>query len=210
MILNLTSFEKSYGAHRVIKPLDLEIGEGLTWLKGINGSGKSTLMKSIAGIIPSEGEIAFDDGLSLRKSANQFRKRVHYTPAEPTFPLFLSGDEILQFYLKTRKSSPEQLSELCKLFGVDEYMNNKISSYSSGMLKKVSLVTGFIGKPTLLALDEPFTTIDKATQEILTDVIQENLQKGVNIIIASHHEVEALVPSISRTYELDNGELQKV
>jgi ABC-2 type transport system ATP-binding protein len=80
---------------------DLTIPEGIHWIKGVNGSGKSTLLKSIAGIIPFDGEISINMQ-SIKKNPVRSRRQVTYSEAEPLYPVFLSATEILEFVAKMR------------------------------------------------------------------------------------------------------------
>lgn len=187
-MLQVSQFKKSYGQHLVLNVPHLQINSGLSIFQGQNGSGKSTFLKALAGMIPFEGDFNLK-GHSYKKSSVLFRKMVNYTPAEPRYPDYLTGKDILAYYLKTKHGQWSEITQLIKDLKVEEFYLQKISSYSSGMLKKISLASAFIGKADLIALDEPLTTIDKESQEIISEEIAKSLAKGQSIFIASHHSL---------------------
>ena len=101
--LNVTGVSKSFGAHRVLKNIDMTVpSHAIYALLGVNGSGKSTLMKGLVGIQPfNNGAFAFSshDGL----------------PGKPTN--IGSLIESPKFYPSL--SALENLCYLARLFGVD-------------------------------------------------------------------------------------------
>ncbi|PZX47553.1 ABC transporter ATP-binding protein [Algoriphagus chordae] len=184
-MLEIQHFKKTYptGFHMEIDSLHLS--KGIHLIKGENGSGKSTLLKSIAGIHAFEGEIKLD-GISLKKDPIPFRKLVNYSEAEPLFPEFLSLDELIAFVAKTKGADNSQITSLKEILGIGDFSKNAISTYSSGMLKKAGLILAFLGKPNLIILDEPYTTIDVGSQKRLTELINQQLQQGTSFLLTSH------------------------
>ena len=69
-----------------------------------------------------------------------------------------------------------------------------MSSYSSGMLKKLSLVLAFIGNPVLILLDEPFITLDMDAVRGLQQLIEQKQAAGVSFCISSHQDLEIRCP----------------
>lgn len=206
-MLTVKNYRKAYAGHLVLDVENLVIPKGLTWFRGINGSGKSTFFKSIAGIVPFEGNVMHESGVDFKSNSLAFRKMVAYSPAEPHYPTYISGEELLNFYINTKGS--EKLTDLLKLFQVEAFYKDKIQSYSSGMLKKISLIAAFMGDSDILALDEPFTTIDVQTQEMLSELIKEALISGKSVMIASHHEMPSLEEYVSETFMVAHQTITK-
>lgn len=184
-MLEIQHFRKSYPTGFQIELNSLNLSKGIHLIKGENGSGKSTLLKAIAGIHDFEGDVILD-GISIKKEPISFRKLVNYSEAEPLFPDFLSLDELIAFVSKTKGADHSQIDSLKEILGIAEYSKNAISTYSSGMLKKTGLILAFIGNPSLIILDEPYTTIDMGTQKRLTELINRELYRGVSFLLTSH------------------------
>lgn len=184
-MLEIQRFKKSYPTGFHMEVDSLHLSKGIHLIKGENGSGKSTLLKAIAGIHAFDGEILLD-AISLKKEPIAFRKLVNYSEAEPLFPEFLSMDELINFVSKTKGANNSQIESLKETMGINDFSKNPISTYSSGMLKKAGLILAFLGSPSLIILDEPYTTIDIRSQKRLTDLINFEIKKGVSFLLTSH------------------------
>lgn len=186
-MIQFDRFEKFYGDRLIVKA-ELSLPENFYWLKGGNGSGKSTLLKSVTGLIPYQGKISVS-GLDIKTHRMAYRNAVSYAEAEPLYPEFLTGNDLLNFYMETRGGSKEQASILVEQLNIGSFIQTKTGTYSSGMLKKLSLALAFIGHPKLIMLDEPFITIDTMGIEQLNVLINNSLKSGMQVLITSHQEL---------------------
>ena len=155
-MINFLNYYKAYGSHKVLSIPELSISAGIHWIKGVNGSGKSTLMKSLAGIVPFDGEININ-GHNLKRNPITSRRQVAYSEAEPVFPVFLTAREILEFTIGIRKVNKEDARQIIQYFEVDLFEEQATGGYSAGMLKKLALCLAFTGQTPWILLDEPFT-----------------------------------------------------
>lgn len=202
-MLKIQNFSKRYNNHTIVAVENLDIPEGIHWFKGINGSGKSTFFRAVAGIIPFEGQIKLNN-LDIHQDSVAYRMEVNMSEAEPQCPDYLSAYDILTFISESKKASMEQLFHLAAILGVDSYWKSPISTYSSGMLKKVSLLTAFLGKPKLIMLDEPLITIDDRSVQIVYELVKSYSEKqGVNFLLSSHQDFRLEKLSIKNTYLVD-------
>ncbi len=191
-MLQFHNFKKLYGGIAALKAPDLTLDRGIYWVKGINGSGKSTLLKSIAGILAFNGDVILDGNISIKKHPVDYRKYVNFAEAEPLFPEFLSGTEMIQLFADAKEAPQGQEHGYIESMGMRVYIDNPIGTYSSGMLKKLSLVLAFLGEPKLILLDEPLITIDTASLQILyTWISTLHREKGVSFMLSSHQELDA-------------------
>lgn len=193
-MLSLKKFSKSFGSVEVLKIDNLNLKSGIYWIKGENGSGKSTLMKSIAGIIDFRGEISLNDSLICNKHTVAYRKLVNFAEAEPLFPDFLTGDELMNLFANAKNAPPNQADFYIEAMKMREYIKEPVGSYSSGMLKKLSIVLAFLGKPQLILLDEPLITLDAESLKILYAWIEQKYQKEqISFLISSHQSLDLTV-----------------
>lgn len=190
-MIQLRSIKKSYGAHLVVAVPAMNLDHSIYWLKGINGSGKTTLMKLIAGLLPFEGDVVINDTISIKKNRTEYLLSVNYAEAEPLYPPFLTGNDLLQLFVKTKNARQEQAQLLIDSLQVGSFIGNPVGTYSSGMVKKISLLLAFIGQPKLILLDEPLVTIDDKTVPVVNRMIKECHEKdGVTFLLTSHQPFE--------------------
>ena len=188
-MLQILAVKKAYHEQAVLNIPALTLDKGIFWLQGVNGSGKTTVLRMIAGLIPFEGDILFD-GISLRHQPLVYRRRISLSEAEPSYPLFINGRELIAFYQEIRKGSLQQIDNIIDLFGMQPWLSTPIATYSSGMIKKLSLLLAFLGSPALILLDEPFATLDEASISILPVLIRDyQRDHGCSFIFSSHHEI---------------------
>lgn len=187
-MLILTSITKKYGSHEVLNFNKWKIKKGTHWLKGENGTGKTTLFHIISGQTPFNGEVELE-GVNLKKQPILFRSKISFAEAEPQYPLFIKGKELIDFYQEVRKTDTKKIKYLIDYFEMTAFLNNKIGSYSSGMLKKLSLICAFLGNPDLYILDEPFITLDARSSDKLYHLIKTKSSKGKSFLLSSHQEI---------------------
>ena len=190
-MLLIKNFIKKYGSVTILEITDLQISPGIFWIKGANGSGKSTLLKTLAGIISFEGEILLNENISVKKHPVTYRKLVNFAEAEPVFPEFLTGLEMIKLFASAKNVPVKNSNYYIESMGMKEYISDALGTYSSGMLKKLSLVLAFLGKPEIILLDEPLITIDTDSLKILYQWIAEkNKKENVSFFLSSHQQLE--------------------
>jgi ABC-2 type transport system ATP-binding protein len=205
-MLHFTQFEKSYGTVPIISIPSFTLKEGVYWLQGENGAGKTTFLKTIAGLIPFTGSIKVYN-TDIRKHRMQYRKLVNWSDAEPVYPDFLTGIDLINFYQQTTPADKTETSRTIKVFGVDQYAHQKIGTYSSGMTKKLSLVLAFIGMPKWILLDEPLITLDTKAVDTCLSLIHQYKQKGVSFLITSHQSFIDSAPFQTQLLRVENKTL---
>lgn len=208
-MLHIENLLKKYG-EKVILDIDkLDIPPGITHLKGINGSGKTTFSKIVAGLIPYRGVVVLNDAFDPVSTKVAYRKLVNYAEPEPLFPEYLTANDLIRFIGKAKGASKAQMAHYTGLLGVNEYLYDTIGTYSSGMLKRLSLCLAFLGKPSLILLDEPFNTLDTMAIELLKNLVHQQNKAGVNFILVSHQDVQQLGVDVNNTFLVEHQYIQK-
>ena len=207
-MLQFTRFVKRYGRNIVLDIPELHIRAGTHLLKGVNGSGKSSLLRAMAGMIPFEGELTFQGEVPLHQDHQKQRQLISICEAEPCFPGFLSGQYLLDMYLQLREGSRDQADKICEALHIGPWINQKIGTYSSGMNKKLGLLLALVGTPKLILLDEPFNTLDHASQQSLQELIQQGSDGACNFILASHQQIDSVRIKFDQHWEIQAQRLQ--
>lgn len=199
-MLHLEQFRKSYHGFLVLKIDNLLMERGIYWIKGVNGSGKSTLLKTIGGILSFQGDIRINN-ISIYKQPVAYRKLVNIAEASPIFPGFLTGTEMIRLFAAAKDAPAEQASYFIESMKMQGYIDEPLRVYSSGMLKKLSLLLAFLGNAEVILLDEPLITIDAESLAILyTWIIERHTQRGTTFLLSSHQALET--PNIPAIHTL--------
>lgn len=186
-MLRFEQVKKQYSTTTVLSVHSLIVNNGLVLLQGDNGSGKTTLLKIIAGLLPFEGNIIFNDAFSLKKQRLQFIRNINYAEAEPLYPGFLTAKEIVKLFCYAKKGNVLHIENLLEQLHIINVYNKPVSTYSSGMIKKLSLALAFAGTPAWILLDEPLITIDKHSISTICNTINaKHVNEGISFLITSH------------------------
>ncbi len=176
-MISVTNLSFGYRDEFVLENMNIRFAEGLTHgVVGLNGSGKTTFFNLLSGILtPDSGEILFNEQ-KLRKSD------IAYIDAESFFYPNLTAREFLSVFPKTNTTYHEP--ELAQIFGIplDEFVDH----YSTGMKKKLLIVSQLKQDKKLFIFDEPFNGLDIESSRSLQFVIRLLNQRDKTVLVASH------------------------
>jgi len=190
--------------------LDIHEGEIFAFL-GPNGAGKTTTIKLLTRLIfPTQGKIwIFGQRNNLRVSM----KSVGYLPEQPSIYGYLTGQEFLNFIAQIfgldSETSHQRKSELLNRVGLGDRWDQKIRSYSRGMVQRLGLAQALMNDPNLLILDEPMANLDPIGRKDFRDLILELKDQGKTIFFSSHILSDAEMIA-DRVGILNEGKLVKV
>lgn len=186
-MLQFNAVKKYYGSFLALSIPELSIPEGIFWLQGENGSGKTSFLKMIGGLHPFEGIIKLDQ-YDLKKDRVSFLQQVSYAEAEPLYPSFLTAEDLVQLYCTARKADIRKTKKLLAELHILDAYQQPLGTYSSGMLKKLSLVIAFTGNPRWILLDEPLITIDAEAVSTICNLISKTHRDSQTSFIISSHQ----------------------
>ena len=194
----------------VLRSVDIEIGPGVTVLRGPNGSGKTTVLRALAGLVPlarGSREVPFDvlyighrpqllHGLSPRESLRFFLEfrgptsRAWHTPLAPT----------------ARGMREDRIRSACEHWGIAANADRPIERLSAGQRRRSALARLDLETCAVTLLDEPFADLDETGAAVLWTWLAEAREMGASILIASHGHAD-LDALAARTYALEDGRI---
>ena len=196
--LEIRSLNVAYQRKMVLWDADLAIQPGRTTaIVGPNGAGKSTLIKAALGLIPSaSGEIQF-----FGKPYAQSRSRVAYVPQRESvdwdFPVSARDVVAMGLYRKIGWCLPvrarhRQLAEAALAdVGLGDFARRQISQLSGGQQQRVFLARALAQNADLYLMDEPFASVDAATEQAILEVLRRLKNEG-RTVVCVHHDLETV------------------
>jgi len=205
-IIESNKLTKTFGNSIALKDANINVRHNSFHLiLGPNGSGKSTFIKLALGLLkPTNGYIKVL-GFDPFKYWYKINRRIGAALDNYSPPKWSAGKEFLKYACDLKNSDWKKFEELAEFFEVKDYWEKNIRSYSSGMLKKLSLIQAFATAEDLLILDEPFTYIDSNTQVKVLKLFEK--LKGKLTILVSTHFLTGLDKLVDELSILFNGEV---
>src|SRR5665213_133246 len=206
---------KTYGtgtkAVHALRGVSLSVAPGeIFGLLGKNGAGKTTFIKCVLGIVflnDGEGTVLGDPFGSIHA-----KERLGYLPENHRYPLYLTGEQVLNYFGKLSGVREPLLSrrieETWKIVGMTEWRKTKVRKYSKGMMQRLGLAQALINDPQLIMLDEPTDGVDPVGRKEIREVLLHLKSEGKTIFLNSHllSEVEQIS---DRVAIMDHGTIVK-
>jgi ABC-2 type transport system ATP-binding protein len=193
-MIEFTEIVKSFGAVTALDGLTLRVTEGeLFGLLGPNGAGKSTLIAVAAGLLePDSGRVRIGGN-----AADPMKARSNLGVAPQALALYdeLTAAENLTFFGKLYRFSGAILRERVEwalaFSGLADRRNDRVSTYSGGMKRRLNLAAALLHDPEVLLLDEPTVGVDPHSRNSIFDSIETLHREGKTIVYTTHYMEEA-------------------
>src|SRR5476649_218968 len=159
-VLNVQALQKSYGTLVAVDDVSFTLERGqLVGLLGPNGAGKTTTVSIIAGLVtPEKGEVLVD-GAALKGDTDPKKRRIGLVPQDLALYDELSARSNLRFfgalYSLSGAALDKAIAKALELVGLTDRVNDRVSTYSGGMKRRLNLAAGLLHDPDILLLDEP-------------------------------------------------------
>ena len=176
--------------------ISFEANDGeIIGILGPNGAGKTTLLRMIAGILePTEGTIEFD-GLNYKNNEIEIKENIAYLSGNTKLYATLTTYELLkmcaEIYGIDDKKAEERIKEITDILDMQNFLNSKIGSLSTGQTQRVNIARCLVHDPKYYILDEATTGLDIISSQIILDFIKREKERGKTILYSTHYMEEA-------------------
>ena len=184
-----------YGNQLVINNLDLSLKISNNYeIVGKNGSGKTTLLMCI-----SNNFIGNTFNSNIERGKYSFME----IGSNPSLIPKLSLIENINYFLYKENIDQAIIAEALNKYQLNEFKEDLIEEYSSGMIKRSELAIADLKKPDVLCIDEPKVYLDKSGIQLLFDLLNYRETQNMTSILSSQESINAL-SKVERTIGLDD------
>ena len=213
MLLELNNVRAFYGATQALHGVTLQVAEGgITTLLGPNGSGKTTVLRSICGMIRTEGDIRYDGKpINGRATEDVVRLGVAHVPeGRGTFGR-LSVEENLQLGAITRRDHANKPGDIERIYSwfprLKERRGQMSGTLSGGEQQMLAVGRALMLRPRLLLLDEPSVGLAPVIVQELFAILAD-VHKETKVAMLVVEQNAALALSLAETaFLLETGKV---
>lgn len=181
VVLKVKNLNVELGGEEIIRSLSFEVQKGdFLIILGPNGAGKTTLLRALLGLIPSQGEIVWSEGVI---------PKVSYLPERLSQDKFKDLLISVKEFFKFKEKSEGKTSRILKSVGLEpsEVLNKNPGYLSSGQFQRMLIGRSLIGEPEVLFFDEPATGIDIGGEETVYSLLRKFWEeKKLTILLVTH------------------------
>lgn len=162
---------------------------------GPNGAGKTTLLRMIAGIMePTSGEVLIDNK-THQEDMIGIKKKIAFLSGNTKLYKDISPYELLEmagdYYEVDEKTLEKRIKDIVKKFNMSSFLNQKISTLSTGQYQRTSIARCLVHNPDYYILDEATSGLDVISSKSILDFIKEVKKENKCIIYSTHYMEEA-------------------
>lgn len=200
-MIALNNIQKSFGAHHVLKSVDLTLAQGtVTALIGQSGSGKSTLLRCVNLLeIPESGTLALGDEriefdparppsrdavLSVRRRTGMVFQNFQLFPHRTVIQNVMEGLITVQRWDKERARA--RAGALLEKVGISQKADAWPITLSGGQQQRVAIARALAPSPDILLCDEPTSALDPGLAAEVIDVLSQLAKEGMTMLLATH------------------------
>ena len=178
-MIQISNLTLAYGDKLVLDRFSLTLpDEGVTVLSGPSGCGKTTLMRCIAGLEqPQSGTIS---GIAPSETAFLFQE-------DRLFPWRTVEQHLTDVLPKSRRG---EAGRWLALAGLEAEKTARPSALSGGMKRRLALARALLAPIDALALDEPFTGLDRENRDLALACIRETAGDRL-VLLVTHDAADA-------------------
>jgi len=194
--LSKTFYLTGGGRVEAVRDISIEARPGeVLGILGPNGAGKTTFLRMLGTIItPSSGRV-WIDGQDARESPNLIRRQLGYLSGNTKLYGRLTPAEIFRYFGQLYGMSAGDIAvrtrELTALLGLEEFLNRRCDTLSTGQTQRVSIARVILHRPSVLILDEPTLGLDIMSSRGILDFISRSRAEGHCILYSTHYMTEA-------------------
>ena len=187
--IEVRHLRKAFGTLKAVDGIDFELkqGEFLT-VFGPNGAGKTTLIKILAGLTRPSSGTAKVAGFDVAEGHPEMRKEIGIISHATALYADLTPLENLIFFARMHglEQPEDRALKVIEEVGLSPRRNDRVRTFSRGMLQRLSIARAVLHDPAILFLDEPFTGLDLHATNVLKEHLQRLHDRHRTILMTTH------------------------
>jgi len=210
-VISVSGLTKRYGEVEAVRGIDFEVTAGETFgFLGPNGAGKTTTIKILCTLATATSGNATVAGYDTRTEQDEVRRNIGLVFQDTTLDTYLTAEQNLRFhaalYAVPKPAIAPRTRQVLDMVGLWERKDNRVSTFSGGMQRRLEIARGLLHAPHVLFLDEPTVGLDPQTRSSIWNYINDlKLREDITIFLTTHYMDEA--ENCDRIAIIDHGKI---
>lgn len=201
-VVEVKNLVKHYGTIEAVKGISFSVNQGeIFGLIGPNGAGKTTTLRILSTLLTITSGSVKIMNYDLDKKPGEIRKIISYLPEDAGAYKNLTGKRYLEFIANffEKNNLQQMVVKGEKIANLGDRINDKVDTYSKGMMRKLLIGRSLMTGPKLAILDEPTAGLDVNNAQEIRKLVKNTAEQGTTILLSSHNmlEVEFLCDRIA-------------
>jgi branched-chain amino acid transport system ATP-binding protein len=213
LALKINNLTVSYGSIKALKGIDIEVPEGkIVALLGANGAGKTTTLKTLSGIVSSEGGSINFYGKDITKLSPEKITSLRMVQSPEGRQIFpdITVEENLRigaFTVKSKKEIAKNFDRVYKYFPILQERKKQLAgTLSGGEQQMLAIARALMASPRVLLLDEPSLGLAPLIVKNIFEIVKEINSEGTTVLIIEQNALQTLKIA-DYAYVLEVGEI---
>ena len=195
VVLETIGLTKDFRNRRAVDGLSLRVFKGdIDGFLGPNGAGKSTTIRMLTGLVRPNSGMARLLSHNIRTDRVRALQSVGALVESPTFYKYMSARENLSVFSRLSGGcEARRIDQVLDIVGLLDRANDKVKTFSHGMLQRLGIAQALLPAPKLVILDEPTSGLDpQGMRDVRELILRLAGEEQVTVFLSSHllHEVE--------------------
>jgi peptide/nickel transport system ATP-binding protein len=209
-LLSARGIGKTFGHHRVLDDVDVDISEGeIVGIVGESGSGKSTLARCLAGLEREDEGIVTYDGVALapgRASRTPSHLQIVFQDPYSSLNPMMSIGSTLREALAVAGRPASEVGDLLEMVGLRaDFGSKRPSELSGGQRQRVAIARALAPRPRVLLCDESVSALDVSVQAQVLELLDDIRKKFELAVLFITHDLRVAAQICDRIAVMKNG-----
>ena len=208
-MVEIKGIDKKFDEKIIFCDVNVTLNNTISLLLGDNGTGKSTLLNIMAGEVKQDSGEILVSGKSIHDIS--LKSKCAFMLETSDLMDELRGIDYLRLKYKFYKFKSLEMSQVQNLvdglFETADFLNTSIGKYSTGMKKKIELISCLMLRPEILVLDEPFSGMDHQSVDFALQFLVEYQKDNRFVILIATHDKYVIESLISDKLTIHNSKV---
>lgn len=212
--VELASASVAYNGSRVLDGVDLAVGSG-SWVGiiGCNGAGKTTLLRTVAGLVPHEGDVRIDGSPVAHLNRRRLARLVAYVPQRPVVPdgmtvtdyVLIGRTPYIAYLGSEGRRDLDVVADTLARLELEVLASRTLGTLSGGEVQRALLARALVQEAPVLLLDEPTAALDVGHQQQALELVDAIRRERDLTVLSAMHDLTLAAQFADELLLLDGG-----